>query len=164
MSRCRKRITAGDAVVPLSSMIDIVFLLLVYFIVTQKLIVEDTLLDASTPGGKPVTAVTIPQSSLLVIDIALVHADDPDRDLDTFMINRRRCSYADLREKLLHLGTLANDTTVFLRCGPNPPHRKLVRVLDACKEADLNNLQIINDEGQSFTPEKYARHYQQGAN
>jgi biopolymer transport protein ExbD len=164
MSRSHKRLTVGDAVMPLSSMIDIVFLLLIYFIVTQKIIVEDTLLNASIPGGKPDTAVTVPQSSLLVIDIALMNAEDPARDLDTFMVNRRRCSYADLREQLLHLGTLASDTTVFLRCGPNPPHRKLVRVLDACKEADLNNLQIVNDEGQSFTPEKYARHYQQGAN
>jgi biopolymer transport protein ExbD len=163
MSRCRKRLTAGDAVMPLSSMIDIVFLLLIYFIVTQKIIVEDALLKASIPGGKSDTVVAVVPDTLLVIDIAMMNAEDPARDLDTFMVNRRRCSYADLREKLLRIGSLANNTTVFLRCGPNPPHKKLMRVLDACEEANLHNRQVINDSDQAFTPKKYASHYQ-GAN
>ncbi|NCU27823.1 biopolymer transporter ExbD, partial [Candidatus Nomurabacteria bacterium] len=41
-----------DAEVPLSAMIDVVFLLLIYFIVSQKPIVEDTHLaiDLPAPG------------------------------------------------------------------------------------------------------------------
>jgi len=144
---------------PLSSMIDIVFLLLIYFIVTQKLIVEDTLLGASMPGGKT-DATPPPPRPLFTVDIDLVNQADPARDRETYVVNHRRCAFDDLRGQLLGLGQLNADTTIILRCGPNAPHQKLVRVLDACAEAGLTNLNLITDPHQPFTPERFAHHYQ----
>ena len=45
MGKKRKRIEVAEAEVPMSSMIDIVFLLLIYFILTQKPIIDETLLS-----------------------------------------------------------------------------------------------------------------------
>jgi biopolymer transport protein ExbD len=158
MSRCRKRPRIHDAAMPLSSMIDIVFLLLIYFIVTQKLIVEDTLLGASMPGGKTVVTPPPPPPQFTVDNDHLNQAD-PALDRETYVVNHRRCSFDNLRDQLLRIGQLNADTTIMLRCGPNAPHQKLVRVLDACAEAELSNLNLITDPHQPFTPERFAHHY-----
>ena len=50
MAKKAKMPQKTEAEVPLSSMIDIVFLLLMYFIATQKPIIEETLLGVNLPS------------------------------------------------------------------------------------------------------------------
>ena len=42
------------------------------------------------------------------------------------------------------------ETTVIINCGPNAKHQKLVALLDACAKAELNKLNIVNDESIEF--------------
>ncbi len=48
--RQKKKGSVVEAEIPMSSMIDVVFLLLIYFVVTQKPIIEDTLLGINLPS------------------------------------------------------------------------------------------------------------------
>lgn len=158
----RTRIKLDDAEVPLSSMIDIVFLLLIYFIVTQKPIIEETLLscDLPTPGGKPPK--TPPQ--MLTVEVVRFYpnpSNDPaikKKELNTYYLNKRIWKFKDanatndLRRQLIAIAENDPDQTIIINCGPNALHQKLVQILDACAEAGLTKLNVVNDESIQFIP------------
>ena len=156
----RKRIKVEEAEVPLSSMIDIVFLLLIYFIVTQKPIIEETLLscDLPTPGGKPPKT---PPTMLTVEVVKMFPGNSPDiirKDLNTYYLNKRKWKFNDpsasndLRRQLIAIAQNDKDQTIIINCGPNALHQKLVQILDACAEAGLTKLNVVNDESIKFVP------------
>jgi biopolymer transport protein ExbD len=160
MANKRKRRKLDDAEVPLSAMIDIVFLLLVYFIVTQKEIIEDTLLgvDLPTPGGaKPEKPVT-----MFTIDVMLQHPENPALDLQTYHVNGRRWKFDDLKLQLIRTGETDPDQTIIINCGPNAMHRKLIQILDACAVAKLTKLNLVNDSSVKFNPDSFHGYYEFG--
>lgn len=158
----RKRIKIDDAEVPLSSMIDIVFLLLIYFIVTQKPIIEETLLscDLPTPGGKPPKT----PPTMLTVEVVQMFPNPTNsnairkKDLNTYYLNKRRWNFNDpgasndLRRQLIAIAENDKDQTIIINCGPNAQHQKLVQILDACSEAGLTKLNVVNDESIKFVP------------
>jgi biopolymer transport protein ExbD len=153
----KKRRKIEEAQVPLSSMIDVVFLLLIYFIVTQKEIIEDTYLaaDLPTPGGaKPDKPVT-----LFTIDVTLQHPENSDLDLQTYYVNGRRWKFDDLKEQLVRTGENDPEQTIIINCGPNAKHRKLIQLLDACAVAGLKKLNLVNDESIKFDPARFQAYY-----
>ena len=158
----RERIKVEEAEIPMSSMIDVVFLLLIYFIVTQKPIIEETLLscDLPTPGGappgKPPTLMTIDVVKMYpnpVYDNAMMK-----KDLNRYYLNRRAWKFKDpsapndLQRQLKAMGKTDPDQVIIINCGPNAYHQKLVQILDACADAGLTKLNIVNDEGIKFSP------------
>ena len=157
----RKRIEIEEAEVPLSSMIDIVFLLLIYFIVTQKPIIDETLLscDLPTPGGKPPP--NPPQ--LLTVEVVRMYRDvplDSEKELNTYYLQQRRWKLHDpsapndLARQLKAIAKNDPDQNVIINCGPNSIHQKLVQLLDACSEAGLTKISVVDDESIPFHPVK----------
>ena len=163
----RKRMKTDEAEVPLSSMIDVVFLLLIYFIVTQKPIVEETLLscDLPSPGGKP------PKNppTMLTIDVVRFYPNPTNnpaidaKDMNYYYLNKRRWRFNapnasnDLRRQLIAIAKNDKDQTVIINCGPNAAHQKLVQILDACAEAGLKKLNVVDDDGIKFNPPKFKK-------
>ena len=158
----RKRIVLEEAEVPMSSMIDVVFLLLIYFIVTQKPIIEETLLscDLPTPGGKPPK--NPPQ--MLTVEVLRMFPNPSQnkalktKELNTYYLNKRiwklrdPSASNDLARQLQAIAKTDKDQTIIINCGPNAYHQKLVQVLDACAEAGLTKLNVVNDESIKFMP------------
>ena len=160
----RARIGVDDAEIPMSAMIDVVFLLLIYFIVTQKPIIEETLLscDLPTPGGTP------PEKppTLMTIGVMKMFPNpnkDPElikKDLNTYYLNDAAWKLDspdapnDLRRQLMAMGKADPEQTIIINCGPNAYHQKLVKILDACAEANLTTLNVVNDEGIRFEGDK----------
>lgn len=148
----RNKAEAENAEVPLSSMIDVVFLLLIYFIVTQKPIIEDTLLGVNLPapgGGKPKDKPT----QLFTVDVFRLR--NAKMSPDYYYINGKGPWHIDkLRDFLTNVADNDPEQTIIINCGPNAKHRKLVQVLDACSQAGLANLNIVNDESIRFIPDK----------
>lgn len=145
-----RRMKMSEAETPISSMIDVVFLLLIYFVVTQKPIIEETLLgvDLPAPGGKP----SGPPPTLFTIDVHK-QADDPIKDLDIYYVNGMRWNFTDLKEQLKRISETTPDQTIIINCGPNARHQKLIRILDACAAAGLSKLNMVDDESIQFVPE-----------
>jgi len=149
----RKRMQVEEAEVPLSSMIDVVFLLLIYFIVTQKPIVEETLLscDLPSPGGKPPKE----KPTLLTLEVIRMHRNlaptDP-KELNTFYLNQIKMTYDQVKQQLQAIAASDPKQTVIINCGPNAAHQKLVKALDLCAEVGLKNLNVVNDESLPFDP------------
>ena len=150
----RKRIKVDEAEIPMSSMIDVVFLLLIYFIVTQKPIVEETLLscDLPTPGGPPPDK----PPTLMKIGVFKILDLPPDKDINTYFLNGSPwpldspSAPNDLRRQLKAMAATDPDQPIIINCGPNAYHQKLVQLLDACSDAGLTKLNIADDEGIKF--------------
>jgi biopolymer transport protein ExbD len=158
----RKRIKLDDAETPMSSMIDVVFLLLIYFIVTQKPIIDETLLscDLPTPGGVPPKT----PPTMLTVEVVRMYpnpsgsVDIKKKELNTYYLNKRRWKFDDpnatndLRRQLIAIAENDPDQTIIINCGPNAAHQKLIQILDACAESGLTKLNVVNDEGIKFLP------------
>lgn len=150
----RARNEVEEAEVPLSSMIDVVFLLLIYFILTQKPIIEDTLLGVNLPApGRPPKSKEKPPT-MFTIDVFRLR--NAEQSPNYYYINNKGPWHIDkLREFLETTAQNDPEQTIIINCGPNAKHRKLVQALDACAQAGLYNLNIVNDEAIAFRPDKY---------
>ena len=139
--RERRRIKPEQSEIPISSMIDVVFLLLIYFLVVQKPIIENTFLQADLPDPSR-SHNTVKNPDFLRIDVVKQPMHDGH---DYYRMNDRWW-----RDGILfaHLEKTARDNpekTIIINCGPNARHQKLVTLLDACAKARLTNLNIVND-------------------
>jgi biopolymer transport protein ExbD len=135
--RKRRRISADGESFPLSTMIDVVFLLLIYFIVTQKPIVEETLLntDLPTASREHQEFTNMP----ITIDVYKEKGD-------FYRVMGFPWRGARLFEYLKDIGKNDPEQTILINCGAKAEHQKLIKLLDACADARLQNLNIINDE------------------
>ena len=143
--RKRRKMSFPESEMPISAMIDVTFLLLIYFIVVQKPIIEDTFLGINLPKGKIATA----PIRFFTIDVCK-QFDDYAKDIDIYFVNGRKWNFKDLSEQLISTAKNDIDQTILINCDPNAKHQKLVRLLDACAAAGLKNLNLINDESVRF--------------
>lgn len=131
-----RRFMPKDSEVPLSAMIDVVFLLLIYFIVAQRPVVEDTLITASAPDASGKASAC--SGGVLKIGICEI----PGKGDDFYTLNGRPVHFQDLRP---YMAGLDKETTLIALCDPNAKHSKLIRLLDLCEESGLSNVNIVND-------------------
>lgn len=139
--RERRRIKPKQSEVPISSMIDVVFLLLIYFLVVQKPIIENTFLQTDLPDPSPHPS-RAKDPDFLRIDVIEQPINDGH---DYYRMNRLWWKDSNL---FAHLEKISRDNpekTIIINCGPNARHQKLVSLLDACAKAKLTNLNIVND-------------------
>lgn len=160
-----------DASFPLSSMIDVVFLLLIFFLVTQKPVTEEVMInvelpapDMSTVAADPLIPITIDvdkysRDNIDEIDARLAALSDRDDPNEVLKDERLYYSFngsapmevARLRERLAAVAADAN-STIIIKCDPNVKYRKLIRVLDLCSELGLNSRQLV-DKVKPFIPD-----------
>ncbi len=142
--KIRKKIKSDKVEVPMSSMIDVVFLLLIYFIVTQKPIIEDTLLGVSLPAPSQSKSTDTPPPMMTIDVMRLV-----GYPADTYHVNGSPCPLKSIKSVMKSWDA---EQTLLIRCGPNAKHQKLIKILDACSEAEITNLNIIDDPTVAFDP------------
>ncbi len=152
-------------------MIDVVFLLLIYFILTQKPVVEDVHLHVDLPAPGAPSRGEPPQ--LWSIDVNYQPADNGDalwakaknitnaaehdaimkQERTYYALNGGLYEYRDLKEALKAVAESNPDITLMINCGPNAKHKKLVKLLDLCNELGLSKLNIIDDASIAFKPD-----------
>ena len=134
MLKKRKRNAGEAAKLEMTPMIDVVFQLLIFFIVTIK--PEDILsrLNASRPQPDP-DAKKEEQPELVTITI------HPEGYL---WGKGYPVTLKSLRRKLIQMATYSRTTTIIVKCTMDSHHGKLVKVLDACSEAKLENINVFS--------------------
>ena len=132
MAKKKKKDRSEEAEVPISAMIDVVFLLLIYFIVTSKEIIDEAWVSVNLPGPPPET----PES-------------DPPPTIDVFVQSDRyiyQGSNRDLDEMdriLSGIGSaMGEDVTINVKVSIKAEHEKLVLLLDRMNKAGLANFNI----------------------
>ncbi len=134
-----------EAAVPLSAMIDVVFLLLIYFIITQKPIIEDVFLTADLPAPNPAPP-SEPPPPPFKIDVI---EGQGATAVDQYRIDGRTMS---LKEIEARLQATPRETTVIISCDPNGIHKKLVNLLDILQYLKFTKLNLVDDMSVRFRP------------
>lgn len=121
---------------PMAPMIDVVFLLLVFFILTIAPMDYISHLEVFSPRTDPSPSLKPPPP---VLQIA-VHETG-------FSLNRKVVSFEGLEQLLGKLAGLDNRQSVLVICSPQSSHDQLVRVLDLCNRLEMKNLSVMTGKG-----------------
>ena len=123
----------------MTPMIDVVFQLIIFFVVTLKQ--EDILskLDAMAPSpdanAKPAEKI-----EMLTIDIY-----NPKKSAgEGFLMNKTPVTYRQLDAEIRRAARNSKTSTVMLRCTKDSPHSLLVKALDLCSKYGMTNLAIFS--------------------
>ena len=118
----------------MSAMTDVVFLLLIFFIVTMSGYVEMTLLDARLPasGGDASSQVDLPNS----LKIELSASGD-------YIVNGVSQSGESLNRLLRRYARLMPDAEFLLQCAPESRHHMLVTLLSRLAQNNLKNVKLL---------------------
>ena len=121
---------AGNLGVPLTPMIDVVFLLLCFFVTSQIFAQWETEIDIALP-----TAATGGMPQRLPGEVIInVMADG------TAVVNGQTLDDGQLRAMMDRLVQLVPGQPVLLRADKATAYEHVVRVLDTCRQADIWNI------------------------
>lgn len=134
MARKRKQQDMPAAELPMTPMIDVVFQLLIYFIVTIKPIDVMAHLDVSRPSPEAKqNQLDVPKN---LIRIGIFY--------DGFSINDKPVPEADMDRLMSKLAELDKKQTILILCSGASPHEMLIKVLNLCGKYELTNLSVIS--------------------
>lgn len=118
----------------MSAMTDVVFLLLIFFIITMSTYVEMTLLETRLPTSGSASAAQVNLQKSLKIDLT---ADG------TCLVNGIPQSPESLKRLLTRYARLMPDAEFLLQCHPESKHHVLVTVLSDLAEKKLKNVKLL---------------------
>jgi len=132
--RKSKSSTMEGADIEMTPMIDVVFQLLIYFVVTIQPVDVSAHLDVFRPsaGAPPKDSETPPKMIQLQ-----VHRD-------ALIMNGRSLDMASLVRVLEKLAANSKTQTVLIACARDSKHTQLVEILNHCARVGLNNLSVTS--------------------
>jgi biopolymer transport protein ExbD len=136
MGRDKKpRREADKAQLEMTPMIDVVFQLLIFFIVTLKS--EDIMARLEVMRPAP--------------EVAPPKIENPDDLLQiqvwkepTYVLRGREYSLKSMDQHLRKVAGYSKNVTVIIKCTKDSPHRYLVDLLDLCAKHKLNKLAVFS--------------------
>lgn len=116
--------------VPVSAMIDVVFLLLVYFILTSTEAIDEAFVQVNLPGPtiEPIEK-TNPTLDIYVLE-------------DTYQLMGKRYSLPEMDNYLVAASDAFDDVTVNVKVSKAATHDKLVLLLDSLNKAKLSKFSL----------------------
>jgi biopolymer transport protein ExbD len=139
MAKKKERVKSEGVALDMTPMIDVVFQLIIFFVVTLKQ--EDILshLDAMAPSPDS-KAAPAEKIEMLTIDIY-----NPKTSAgEGFLVNKTPVSYRQLDNEIKRAARNNKSSTVLLRCTKDSPHSLLVKALDLCNKYGMTNLAIFS--------------------
>jgi len=132
MTRKNKRKATDEVKLEMTPMIDVVFQLLIFFIVTLKQ--EDILsqLDVMRPMGEFVPVETRVEPITITVSA------------EGFIFLGQAVTERGLSDNLSRQIKYNKDTTVIIKCTADSPHSLLVRALDICKRNGINSIAVFS--------------------
>ena len=117
----------------MTPMIDCVFQLLIFFIISLK--PEDVI--AHLDVNRPQSDARAPQTQKTdLLQIGIYE--------NGFTLNDRVISFGSLEKMMGRLADISKTQTVVIKCALESPHRMLVEVLDMCSKLGLKNLSVMS--------------------
>jgi biopolymer transport protein ExbD len=127
----KKRESIGMDLTPL---IDVVFLLLIFFIVASEFKKEEHVLDLLLPGASSTKEVT--KQKEVVIEVSET----------AWACNARNVTLEEMRSDLAEVD---KEAPLTVRIDKAVPYERVVRLLDLLKELKLKNLMLVTQGGAS---------------
>jgi len=133
MARTNRKRDMPGSELPMTPMIDVVFQLLIYFIVTIKPVDVYANLDVTRPSPEKTRTEQKPVQ-LLRISV----------NPDGYTINNKPVPDTDMPRMIKLLAELDKEQTVLILAAPQSHHERLVKVLDLCSKNKLINLSVLS--------------------
>ena len=118
----------------MTPMIDVVFELIIFFVVTIKQEDLFSKLNANRPAPNPNRPNEKVVDEQIVIEVGA----------NGLIYNGRPVSVKELDRNIKLAASVSKKTTVLLQCALDSPHRFLVDALDVCNKHGLQNLSIFS--------------------
>lgn len=123
----------------IAPLIDVVFLLLIYFMVTASLIKKEADLSFMLPAK-----VDVPETLDLPIEVLIEVSETGDIIINGMVFGKDQSKLDDLIGQLLSLKEAADssgsDLIVNIMPADKALHGRIIRVMDACAAADVKNM------------------------
>lgn len=137
MARKRKRSGSGggdSGELNMTAMIDVVFQLLIFFLVTQKPIDTMANLDVFRPSPEK-------KQEQMQTPPKMIRVQIYDNGIT---INDRPVGLTELEGLLGKLAGIDKNQTIMIMCAAKSKHEDLIRVLDLCAKTGLVNLSVVS--------------------
>ena len=134
MARQRKRPDAEEPALSMTPMIDVVFQLLIYFIVTIKPIDVVTNLDVFRPAPDKSAPKDTPPPNLVRLGVYK----------DGYTVNEVAATLPVLDQALARLAALDANQTIMITVSAFSEHGQLIKALDLCAKNGLKSLSIVS--------------------
>ncbi len=134
MARKRRRPDSPQAELEMTPMIDVVFQLLIYFIVTTKPIDVITNLDVFRPAPDPNAPKDTPPPNLVRVGVYQ----------DGYTVNDAPASLDRLGEALAKVAAIDVGRTIMITVSAVSEHGQLVKALDLCAKNGLKSLSVVS--------------------
>ena len=122
----------------MTPMIDVVFELIIFFVVTIKQEDLFTRLNANRPAPASSTSSSNESDTTVTIEI------DRGRDAKGVIIyNKREIRRKELDQTLKEVARTSKKTPIVIKCTEASPHKALVDVLDICYRNELHSVSIF---------------------
>jgi biopolymer transport protein ExbD len=130
MAHAKRRSSGEQPRLDMTPMIDVVFQLLIFFVVTLK---QDDILSgltAARPDGRP------GEEEVNLINITV--------GAQGFELNGTPQTQVELERRIGQFAAFSNKAMVVVRCAADSPHAFLVQALDICNKHQMTNLSIFS--------------------
>ena len=128
----RKKNKGEAAKLEMTPMIDVVFQLLIFFIVTLKQ--QDILAHLDVfrpePDSKPP-----PEEIKDTLEVMISR--------DGYWMNGTLIPYSTLARRIGKIARYSKEMPVIIKCTPDSPHKYLIKTLDACSKAKLTKISVF---------------------
>ena len=121
-----------EAKVEMTPMIDVVFQLLIFFVVTLK---QDDIMSRFT-AARPAHDSGFSGPTLELIDIT-IHKGG-------FVFKQRPVSLEGLDRQIERYSRMSKTASVVIRCTKDSPQSNLIQVLDVCSKHQMKNISIFS--------------------
>ena len=142
----KRRTRSRPAALALTSMLDVIFLLLCFFVTASVFSQWESEISIQLPS-----AATGEQPSRLPGEIIVNLAKD-----GAVSVNGRKLTLGDLENRLARIAKFYPGQPVIIRADRETKYDSLVKVIDTCRAADVWNFSLATsgDEGESSTEKK----------
>ena len=123
----------------MTPMIDVVFELIIFFVVTIKQ--EDTLskLNANRPAPSASSSGSSESDTTVTIEIGRGHDAN-----GVLVYNKREVRRSELDQNLREVARTSTKTPIIIKCTMDSPHKALVDALDICYKNNLFSVSIFS--------------------
>ena len=122
----------------MTPMIDVVFELIIFFVVTIKQEDLFTRLNANRPAPASSSSSSSESDTTVTIEIGR------GRDANGVIVyNKREVRRSELDQNLKEVSRTSKKTPIIVRCAEDSPHKALVDVLDICYRNELFSVSIF---------------------
>ena len=115
----------------LTPLIDVVFLLLIFFIVASEFKKNETILNLTLPSSSSSQKVVVKKESVLEVS------------KDSFALNAQKLDFTQLKQELKNI---KKELPLIVKIDEDVKYSRVIKILDTLNNLSLTNLQLITKQ------------------